>query len=304
MIKEKDVLREVQLCNLKNLKKLDEICRKYELQYWIAYGSLIGTVRHKGFIPWDDDIDVIMMREDYLKLCKVPAEEWGDECMFCDAYSDDERQDKVFGRVFQKNTRIQSYKDVQNWRSRKNGKPWYSAVMLDIFIIEQLPDDEKELQDMYDKMKKLRNEYKPLKLKWVSGDRSIKGRAKELLKERKAQAAYKHSERPWADVIDEARKLIENSNKGDRFGFYCTYDPYIYQESDFFPVKYMDYEDMKVPVPNNYDKLLTDMYGDYMTYPPEAERYHINFIYLDFGDGREYVIDPVKGSLGEGKQPN
>ena len=70
MIKEKEVLREVQLCNLKNLKKLDEICRKYNLRYWIAYGSLIGTVRHKGFIPWDDDIDVQMMREDYLKLCK------------------------------------------------------------------------------------------------------------------------------------------------------------------------------------------------------------------------------------------
>lgn len=46
------------------------------------------------------------------------------------------------------------------------------------------------------------------------------------------------------------------------------------------------------------------MYGDYMTFPPEAERYHINFIYADLGNGEKYIVDPMKGSLGEGMKPN
>ena len=56
---------------------------------------------------------------------------------------------------------------------------------------------------------------------------------------------------------------------------------------------------MEVPVPAKWDKLLTQDYGDYMTPPPESDRVHINFLYMDMGDGRKYVLDPVKGSLGD-----
>lgn len=61
-------IRDVQLANLSLLKELDYVCRQHNLKYWLDYGTLLGAIRHKGFIPWDDDIDVGMMREDYNKI--------------------------------------------------------------------------------------------------------------------------------------------------------------------------------------------------------------------------------------------
>ena len=64
-------IRDIQLANLVLLKELDYVCKQNELKYWLDFGTLLGAVRHKGFIPWDDDIDVSMMREDYNKIIEA-----------------------------------------------------------------------------------------------------------------------------------------------------------------------------------------------------------------------------------------
>ena len=64
----KGQIREIQLANLALLKEFDYVCKQNNLKYWLDFGSLLGAIRHKGFIPWDDDIDVSMMREDYEKI--------------------------------------------------------------------------------------------------------------------------------------------------------------------------------------------------------------------------------------------
>lgn len=74
-IKIKGTLRNVQLLYIELLRFLDNVCRKHDIDYWIDYGTLLGAVRHGGFIPWDDDIDLSIMRKDYEKLIKVLPEE-------------------------------------------------------------------------------------------------------------------------------------------------------------------------------------------------------------------------------------
>ncbi|MCM1265911.1 MAG: LicD family protein, partial [Candidatus Gastranaerophilales bacterium] len=64
-------LREIQLANLALLKELDFVCKNNNLNYWLDSGTLLGAVRHKGFIPWDDDIDIGMMRDDYQKFMDI-----------------------------------------------------------------------------------------------------------------------------------------------------------------------------------------------------------------------------------------
>ncbi len=122
MIIDRQLLRRVQQENLKSLKELDRICKKYNIQYWIAYGSLIGTIRHQGFIPWDDDIDVCMLREDYNRLINVPKEEWEEGILFLTGYSDEEIHDKIIARVYNTNVTVQSPVDL-DWIRPSDNNP-------------------------------------------------------------------------------------------------------------------------------------------------------------------------------------
>ena len=74
-----EVLKKLHTVQLKMLKDFSEVCDKYEIPYFVVYGTAIGAVRHHGFIPWDDDIDVAMLRVDYNKFFEIFENEMGDE---------------------------------------------------------------------------------------------------------------------------------------------------------------------------------------------------------------------------------
>ena len=72
-------LRRLQLIELDILKEVDRICKKHHITYYMAEGSLLGTIRHHGFIPWDDDLDIMMLRKDYDKFLELAPHEIGKE---------------------------------------------------------------------------------------------------------------------------------------------------------------------------------------------------------------------------------
>ena len=72
------LLRRQQLRMLDILVEVDRICKKHHIEYWLSSGTLIGALRHNGFIPWDDDLDIEMMRKDYLRLLEVLPKELPD----------------------------------------------------------------------------------------------------------------------------------------------------------------------------------------------------------------------------------
>jgi lipopolysaccharide cholinephosphotransferase len=78
---EETVLRQAQLVLLRMMKIIDYLCRKYDIKYWLCSGTLLGAVRHKGFIPWDDDLDICMQREDYERFLRIASEELPDDMM-------------------------------------------------------------------------------------------------------------------------------------------------------------------------------------------------------------------------------
>ena len=129
-------LRELQLLQLNTMKHIHKVCVKHNIKYYMIGGTLLGAVRHKGFIPWDDDIDIAMMREDYERFKKIFTSEFNLSRFFLQHYDSDTDFRPAMLRVCIKNT-IQDYPSEAHHKSCKN-------TYVDIFPLDNVPDSEKE----------------------------------------------------------------------------------------------------------------------------------------------------------------
>ena len=102
----------LQKCELSMLKEFDKICKENDIHWVLLFGSAIGAIRHHGFIPWDDDVDVGMMRADYFKLKRIFMTHNNDisSLMLIDAHDDIYYHDKVFPRIYKKGTVFETEK--------------------------------------------------------------------------------------------------------------------------------------------------------------------------------------------------
>ena len=298
---DREMICTIQLSGLKMLHEFDRICKKYNIQYFAFAGTLLGAVRHHGYIPWDDDLDLGIFREDYEKLEKVPAGEWGEELELLSPASPDPKHDKFFPRVYLKKSRIQSYKDVRDWKDPGTNKAWHTSLMIDLYIFDEIPDDDNEFRRIRTVIQENKARYKVLKLKpnlhFQFGKQYIKKVGKSIY----GSIARMRYKEPWKKIYDESLREIRSGAKGSRSGsYYSNHEDMRFDKNDLFPLLEMDFEDMKIPVPHNYTDFLEVAYGkNYMEFPPEKDRYHINFIFADLGNGTVLNIDPIPGSLGE-----
>lgn len=124
------LLRKGQLRMLEILKCVDAICRKHNIPYWLSSGTLLGAVRHGGFIPWDDDLDIEMLRKDYLKLLPILREELPDNFVLQDDVTEKGTYPYLFAKVRDKNSQI---KENSIYKFKNEG------LFIDIFILESSP---------------------------------------------------------------------------------------------------------------------------------------------------------------------
>ena len=129
-------LRELQLLQLNAMKHIHQVCLKHNIKYYMIGGTLLGAVRHKGFIPWDDDIDIAMMREDYERFKQIFASEFDLSRFFLQHYDSDIDFRPAMLRVCIKNT-IQDYPSEIHHKCCKN-------TYVDIFPLDNVPDSELE----------------------------------------------------------------------------------------------------------------------------------------------------------------
>ena len=123
-------LQEVQKVSLDILKDVHDFCESHNIKYSLAYGTLLGAVRHKGFIPWDDDVDIIIPRPDYERFCREYYSSHGYK-LYC---PEDPANYMVFARVCDNEHTL--VKTNHPWASEQTG------VWIDIFPFEGLPSDE------------------------------------------------------------------------------------------------------------------------------------------------------------------
>lgn len=266
------ILRELQLVECEMLKKLDTICCRHGIKYWVMWGTALGAVRHKGFIPWDDDVDVGMLRSDYDKFRAVSSEEW-DGLVLIDGGDDCFYHEKLFPRLYKPGTIL----EPEIWAKYTYNKDKIrKPVWVDIFLFDEVPSLEVA--------KKKSKESRWLHLLWtyskyqynvVSTD-SIKGRLKSHIKNL-LHICFNGLGNP-KKYAERYYKFAAKDASGE---YVITYDSFtieymlnsMFLKSDLFPLQRVAFEDFEVFAPNNLDKYLTQLYGDYMTPPPVEKRF-------------------------------
>ena len=255
-------LKKIQCIELEILDEFDRICRKHNLKYCLAGGTCIGAIRHNGFIPWDDDIDVHMPREDYDKLIKIQKKELNKKKFYFQSLELNDDFGWPFAKIRRKNT---IYKE--ELMSTPDNK---SGVWIDIFPLDKIPDKKSTIIITYIKMfyykimlfRKLKNNTKGntflkniiLKiLFFLSHFYSLKTLKKKLYK---TMTKYNY-----------LKTNYKNVNYGGSYFFKEVIDKkYIQNLTEH------KFENKKYYITKYYDEYLTYVYGDYMKLPPKEQQ--------------------------------
>lgn len=254
-------LNEIRDIQLKGLLYIKNMCDNNNITYYMISGTLLGAVKYKGYIPWDDDIDIALDRNNYLKLIKLIEEDNNLEYKILTVYNTKDYY-YPYAKLVSKNTKL-----VENSKEIKD-----MGVFIDIFPMDKFNDD---IMKIYKKTKFLRN---------ISTRRmKIKNNIKKtkLLEEKEIKVKFKFIKRLAYSVIDIISlplgytfwtKVLDKTLSKYKDGkYYCTM--YL-NGNNYFDVSLFDdiveyeFENYKFTSIKNYDLYLKIVYGDYVSDPP------------------------------------
>ena len=259
-------LKHLQNVILSIIKDLDEICKKNDIEYYLLGGSCIGAIRHQGFIPWDDDLDIIMTRPNYDKFLKICENILDREKYSLQRGEKDWPLD--FSKVRLKGTYLHEPED-------EYANEDMHGIYVDIFPMDNVADN-----NLLSKIQYIAAKYM---LCYQLGQRKYKsaGLKKKLM-------IFAASPLKMKFLRDSINSFIRKYNKTDtsRLGFFfgrTKYKTAITNRSIYGNPKYVPFEDVLLPVPEYYHEYLTQMFGDYMKLPPENQRKGFHLLSVDFG---------------------
>ena len=270
-------VRRLQLAELDILKTFIAICDKHHLTYFMLGGTMLGAIRHKGFIPWDDDIDMGLPRADYDRFLQVAEKELKAPLQLHTTQNGKGLYSYYYTRI--ENTDIQLIKKATINQTQ-------IPVWIDVFPLDGVPDDDQQMLKWVKKCKRWKKVFSYSQASYTAATderRKKRGRAESLL--RSAFLALKldrliNTQWAWKKLDRVAR---ENDYATSRrimnvcgaYGMKNIFDKSFFGEGALYP-----FEDIQVRGPKEYDKVLSQQYGDYMT-PPDAnhrERHYIEIV--------------------------
>ncbi len=236
------------------LLEFDKVCKKHNLRYFMDGGSLIGAVRHKGFIPWDDDIDVVMPREDYNQFVQL-SHEFSEPYFLQTPYTDPEY---FYCPARLRNSNTSAIVETFAYQ-RFNHGIWLSVFPLDNW--------DEHAVDRFDRIKSL-----------IIENSTFMRMTNPHLDEKNLERVKNYSGRNPLETYEEIQRLATSFN--DKPTKYVTasvsavlpYSKKMWFAEDFSSAILVDFEGYKVPIPIGYDRILKIVFGDYMQLPPIEER--------------------------------
>jgi len=257
-------MNDLQKCQLNILKDFIKVCKKNNLRYYLVSGSCLGAVRHKGFIPWDDDIDVGMPREDYNKLVTLQSD--FQERYFIQTYKTDKKYLYNFAKIRDCET---TYIENNFMTTQINHGVWLDVFPLDGFSYEY--EDSEKFEKVVRRTWRRTILGYPWNLRRKFSKRTF---FKDLGLNIVALLTF------WTNVGQYRNKSVEKmltkipydkaKTVGNHYG--------IYYKKEAMPIEWFGegakatFEGVEVIIPKEYDKYLTKLYKDYMTPPPPEKR--------------------------------
>ncbi len=275
-------MKEVWAVELDLLSEFQRIANKHNINYIASGGTMLGAVRHKGFIPWDDDVDIMMLRKDYNKLLSV-AEEFEHPY-----FLQSNRNDKGYFRCFLR-LRNSLTTGIQNME--KNCHFQYNqGIFIDIFPLDNIIDDIKLFTQQQIRAKTLLKKarfYSSLQSRYYEDKNAVKRMQRNLLK------SFVFSKDKDEKYLFEYENEVQRYNdretaKISLLSFQFDYRIHDIKLKDVYETEDMDFEFLKLPVPKDYDNLLTWKYGDWKT-PMQFPNYHGD-IFFDVNKPYTYYI--------------
>ena len=253
-----DKLKEVEF---RILCDFDGYCKKHSIKYSIYAGTMLGAVRHKGFIPWDDDIDVVLTRENFKKLTEKikvnPLEGYAFENCIDDKYCG-----FLFGKLRKLNTTFIAEVEVEN-------SPGHHEIFIDIFVLDKISNNKK----LAVKTKKLGIKINLLTRANVTrNDSSLKKRiARTLLKIIPINLRHKI-------IVNSVKKIEQLDEKISSDYKLCSMSTLENIKNLYYPKEMVEnytelqFNNKMFPSFADYDGMLKIIYGDYMKLPPKEEQ--------------------------------
>lgn len=280
-------MKKVWAEDLKLLSVFDEVCKKHDITYYWAYGNLLGAVRHKGFIPWDDDIDVFVTRKDYIKLCSIAKKEFSEPYFWQNDHTE-WGSHIAFSKLRNGNTT--AILDFE----RPYHYTYNQGTFLDVFPLDNAPDD----AEKFNKQAKKIVLYKKLTGKWsrmFEGKRLWFNRswmyltAIALFIPRLIVRAFRIPNIPCRLLEKEMQKY--NNTNSSYYAMTALGETKRYPKACFDTITTLPFEFFEVPAPNGYLELLDIDYGDWQVFKRGAEGgcMHSGMFYDTENSYRKYI---------------
>ena len=263
-------MKRIWAMELDMVKRFVEVCEAHHLTWWMMGGTLLGAVRHKGFIPWDNDIDLAMPRKDFDRLLEIGPSAFPAPMFFQTPVTEE-------GRFF--NTYLKIRNENGTAASREEFDTGINCgIFIDIFCLDEIPDSQRKRKWYFRRLNEI------AKMQRFALGKTLQGGWKNRIKHSLQKAVYRfvyHSPDAAGLYRIYQKAAGKYAGTGCRqishrdFGYH---EKYIWDKKDWDSVVDLAFEDLVLKAPAGYDAVLRRQYGDYMEFPEDKATHD----YFDF----------------------
>lgn len=250
-------MKEIWAVELDLFAEFDRVCRKYGITYFASSGTMLGAVRHHGFIPWDDDMDVMMMRDEYIRLCNVAEKEFKYPYFFQTEYTD---RGSLRGHAQLRNSSTTAI--LSGERSQKY--KFNQGIFFDIFPLDVVPADVKEREQFIAEVKRKREicwKIANITKRYQASKNPIKRPVKYLLYS--VCSLFCDYINDYRDFENTCQRYNKTNSDLISWVSFLPDETKLRKRAYFQDSIELPFEFLKIPVCKNFDQALTDRFGDW-----------------------------------------